>query len=511
MKASKKSKQKGYSKMAGNFQKTTSNFFVTFLIGLIVVSFMFTGVQSMNTSPNAVAKVGSYPISAREYQMEYNRQLNFFKNYMMQGKDLSSQDIERFGIKNASLKNLVQRKLQLIFADKADVVAAPAQVKKQIKEFEFFQTNGQFDINKYKELLRANGLTPQDFEEDITNQVYAENSESFFSMFPISEGYLDDIAKFKAQRYNGTIVEIPQSAVKKRIKVSSQEIEEFLKKEVNKARTESIFKQRKASLDVPEQVKASHILIRVTDTQTEEQAEKKIQEIAKKVNAKNFKTMANRYTEEESGKGKGGSLGLFSKGRMVPEFEQVAFSLDKGQVSEPVKTAFGYHLIYVEDKVSAKEATFDKYKKEITTELIQDSKEEELKELMSNIKTEVLDALRSNDSKKLETLKSKYAIKVEENVEFNRYEGNTGRTQVASSETKVIFDELKKVDAKIFDFDLATKTQIIALERNSNKDIPPFDRKKEMNGLQMALSNKLKKDVLKEIGDNTPVKQFVQL
>ena len=124
----------------------------------------------MNTSPNAVAKVGSYPISAREYQMEYNRQLNFFKNYMMQGKDLSSQDIERFGIKNASLKNLVQRKLQLIFADKADVVAAPAQVKKQIKEFEFFQTNGQFDINKYKELLRANGLTPQDFEEDINNR-----------------------------------------------------------------------------------------------------------------------------------------------------------------------------------------------------------------------------------------------------------------------------------------------------------------------------------------------------
>ena len=82
--------------MAGNFQKTTSNFFVTFLIGLIVVSFMFTGVQSMNSSPNAVAKVGSYDISAREYQMEYNRQLNFFKSYMMQGKDLTSQDIERF-------------------------------------------------------------------------------------------------------------------------------------------------------------------------------------------------------------------------------------------------------------------------------------------------------------------------------------------------------------------------------------------------------------------------------
>ncbi len=497
--------------MAGNFQKTTSNFFVTFLIGLIVVSFMFTGVQSMNTSPNAVAKVGSHAITAREYQMEYNRQLNFFKSYMMQGKELSSQDIERFGIKEASLKNLVQRKLQLVFAEKSDVLAAPTQVKKQIKDFEFFQTNGQFDINKYKELLRANGLTPQDFEEDITNQVFAENSENFFSMFPISDAYLNDIQKFKAMRYNGIIVEIPQAAVKSKIKISSNELKEYLANEANKARTENIFKQRKASLDVPEQIKASHILVRITAEQNEEVAKKKIEDIAKQVNAKNFKSMANKYTEEESGKGNGGSLGLFGKGRMVPEFENAAFALKEGEVSAPVKTAFGYHIILVEDKLAAKEAQFEKYQDEIATELLQDTKETELKELMAELKTKALDALRSRDMKTLKTLKSDYGVKYEENVTFNRYEGNTGRTQVASSETKVIFDELKSVDAKIFDFDLATKVQIIALEKSSNKDIPAFDKKKELSGLQMALSNKLKKDVLKEIGDNTPVKQFVQL
>ena len=497
--------------MAGNFQKTTSNFFVTFLIGLIVVSFMFTGVQSMNSSPNAVAKVGSYDISAREYQMEYNRQLNFFKSYMMQGKDLTSQDIERFGIKSASLNNLVQRKLQLIFAEKADVIAAPAQVKKQIKNFEFFQSNGQFDINKYKELLRANGLTPQDFEEDITNQVYSENSENFFSMFPISEGYLDDIAKFKAQRYNGVIVEIPQVAVRKKIKVTKAEIKEYLANEANKARTESIFTSKKPSLDVPEQIKASHILVRITPEQNEQAAKKKIEDIAKKVNAKNFKSMANKLTEDESGKGKGGELGTFGKGRMVPEFEAVAFAQKEGSVSAPVKTSFGYHIIYVEDKLAAKEAKIADHENEIARELIQDSKSEELKELTSEIKSKVLDAIRASNFKALNSLKSKYGIKVEEKVEFNRYEGNTGKTQVAASETKVIFEDLKKEDAKIFDFDLPTKVQIIALQKTMTKDLPPFDRKKEMSGLQMALSNKLKKDVLKEIGDNTPVKQFAQL
>lgn len=497
--------------MAGKFQKATSNFFITFLIGLIVVSFMFTGMQSMNGSPNAVAKVGSYPISSREYQMEYNRQLNFFKNYMMQGKDLSSQDIKRFGIKNTTLQNLVQRKLQLIFADKADVVASSEQIKKQIKEFQFFQTNGQFDITKYKGLLRANGLTPQDFEDDITNQVHMENSESFFNMFPISESYLDDIARFKSIRYHGIIVEIPQNTIKKYVKVSTPEINKFLTNEANKARTESLFKQRKPTLDVPEQIKASHILVRVNATQSAEIAKKKIEKIAKKVTAKNFKAMANKFTEEESGKGKGGSLGIFGKGRMVPEFEKVAFTLKKGQVSKPVKTSFGYHLILVENKFAAKEAELKKYQKKIAKELIQDTKKVELDTLMAKIKSDVLKALKAHNMSALKILKSQYAIKIEENVELNPYDGNKGRTQLASSETKTIFDEMKKTDAKVFDFKLPTKIQIVAIEKNMNKDLPLFDRKKEMNGLQTALSSKLKKSVLKIIGDNTPVKQLVQL
>lgn len=496
--------------MSSNFQKTTSNFFVTFLIGLIVVSFMFTGYESMKGAPNAVAKVGSFPITAREYQMEYNRQLNFFKNAIMGGKDLSSQDIERFGIKDTALKNLVQAKLQLVFADRAELEAAPSQVKETIKRFDFFQTNGQFDINKYKQLLRANGISPQDFENDITNQVYADNAQSLFSKFPVSDRYMEEIGRFKAMRYDAYVAEIKESNLRKFINVSKSEVAEYLKNEANKARTENIFKERKNKLDVPEKVKASHILIRTPGGESEE-AKKKIEKIAKEVTPKNFKKLANKYTEDPTGKGKGGSLGIFGRGRMVPEFERVAFTLRPGSVSEPVKTNFGYHLILVEKKIAAKEAKYEDYEAEIATEMIRESKEEELKKLMDEVTTKVSAAIKSRNTKELKALKKKYGFSLDENTQFNRFEGSLGQIMIASEQNKEIFNGLKDKEANFYNFNLPGKNLIVAIEKSYNKDLPQFDLEKEKNGLQMVLSNKIKQTVLKEIGDEVAVKQFVNL
>lgn len=496
--------------MSSNFQKTTSNFFVTFLIGLIVVSFMFTGYESMKGAPNAVAKVGSFPITAREYQMEYNRQLNFFKNAIMGGKDLSSQDIERFGIKDTALRNLVQSKIQLVFANRAELEAAPAQVKDTIKRFDFFQTNGQFDINKYKQLLAANGLSPQDFENDIENQVYADNAQSLFSKYPVSDRYMEEIGRFKAMRYDAYVAEIKETDLRKFIPVSKSEIAEYLKNEANKARTENLFKERKAKLDVPEKVKASHILIRTPGGEKEE-AEKKINEIAKKVTPKNFKKMANKYTEDPTGKGKGGSLGIFGRGRMVPEFERVAFTLRPGSVSGPVKTNFGYHLIYVEKKIPAKEAKYADYENEIATELIRQSKEEELKKLMGEVSEKVANAIKTRNVKQLKSLKKQYGFALDENTQFNRFEGSLGNIMIPADQNKEIFNGLKGKDANFFNFNLPGKSLIVAIEKSYNKDLPQFDLQKEKNGLQMVLSNKIKQAVLKEIGDEVAVKQFVNL
>lgn len=311
-------------------------------------------------------------------------------------------------------------------------------------------------------------------------------------------------------RFNANVAEVKEEALRKFIDVSQQEINEYLKNEANKARTENLFKERKATLDVPEKLKASHILI-TTPGGESEKAEKKIKEIAKEVTPSNFKKMANKYTEDPTGKGKGGSLGIFGRGRMVPEFERVAFQLRPGSVSEPVKTNFGYHLIYVEKKIEAKEAKYTDFEKEIAIELIRQSKEKELKELMKEVSEKLAAAIKARNMKEVANLKKKYGFDLDENVQFNRFEGSLGQINIAAEQTKDIFSGLKDKEANFYNFALAGKTLIVAIEKSFDKDLPVFDREKEKNGLQMVLSNKIKQAVLKEIGDEVAVKQFVNL
>lgn len=117
------------------------------------------------------------------------------------------------------------------------------------------------------------------------------------------------------------------------------------------------FDQNKASLDVPEQVKANHIL--VAD-------EAKAKEVKAKLSAGgDFAALAKEYSTDESNKGQGGDLGFFSRGDMVPEFENAAFSLKVGDISEPVKTEYGYHIIKVAEKKEAKSAIYEDSKAQI--------------------------------------------------------------------------------------------------------------------------------------------------
>lgn len=104
----------------------------------------------------------------------------------------------------------------------------------------------------------------------------------------------------------------------------------------------------------PEVAKAAHILIRYAGstrapadvTRSKADAEKLAQEIARKAKAgADFTALADEYTEDPSGKGRGGSLGAFPKGRMVPEFDKATFELQPGQVSDVVETGFGFHII----------------------------------------------------------------------------------------------------------------------------------------------------------------------
>ncbi len=146
---------------------------------------------------------------------------------------------------------------------------------------------------------------------------------------------------------------------------------------------------------VPEQVQASHILI-VPDTSDpnadpnamKAQAKEKTQGLLKQLKSKkgaNFEELAKANSACPSSE-KGGDLGLFGKGRMVPEFEKTAFGLKVGQTSDVVETQFGYHIIKVTERKEANTITFDQAKEGITEQLKQQKQGELLVEYIESLK-----------------------------------------------------------------------------------------------------------------------------
>ncbi len=143
-----------------------------------------------------------------------------------------------------------------------------------------------------------------------------------------------------------------------------------------------------------EEVHARHILIRVAagDEKASKQAEDKIKAIiARLKKGEDFAKVASETTEDPSGKANGGDLGYFTKEQMVPEFAEVAFKLDKGQISDPVKTQFGWHVIKVEDKRTKPTPTFDEVKPQIENYVTRKAQADLVTKLRAEGKVERLD------------------------------------------------------------------------------------------------------------------------
>jgi len=163
-----------------------------------------------------------------------------------------------------------------------------------------------------------------------------------------------------------------------------QYFEKHLKSAVSEADAKKIYNDRVAQLKPEDEVAARHILV---------ETEEKAKEVREKITAGgDFAALAKEYSADTGSKDKGGLLGYFGRGQMVPEFEKAAFTMTKGQVSEPVKTNFGWHIIKLEDRRRRPPPSFEAVKETIMNSLAVLKAQEEVATLRKKAEVEYIDA-----------------------------------------------------------------------------------------------------------------------
>jgi peptidyl-prolyl cis-trans isomerase C len=287
------------------------------VLTLIMVPALAWSAEEKATG-DKVAVVNGVTISKDTYE----RELDFFVRRAAQGGQ-QIPDVQMAQMKNEVLESLIDRELLFQESKKKGIKVKTEAVSDQLQKIQQRYPNKE----EFKKLLSNMGLTESDVQAQIERGM--------------------------------AIQELIDKEVTEKITVSDEETKAFYDK------NPQLFQQ-------PEQIKASHILIKVqADAPADQKAEarKKIEDVQQKVKkGEDFATLAKTYSEGPSGP-RGGDLGYFRRGQMVKPFETAAFSLKPDETSEIVETQFGYHLIKVNDKKPAKKMTYAEVKDRLNEHL----------------------------------------------------------------------------------------------------------------------------------------------
>jgi peptidyl-prolyl cis-trans isomerase D len=321
-------------------------------------------------------------------------------------------DAQRQFVRQQALENLIFQEVSFQTAKKEGILATDAELQDMIvRELPYFQQNGRFQRDLYYQILEANHLTPAQFEEKLRKEKTNIRAQRLFEA--AAQPLKIEVEKLKTLQENKLNIAFARLDKDKVIsQMKSASVEAQLAKPEFAKKVQDYYAANRPEFDIQPEVKAQHILIKTGPQMTEAQAKTKIEEIQKRAKSEDFGKLAAQLSEDEGSKAKNGDLGFFHKGQMVPEFEKAAFSQKVGEVGEPVKTNFGYHLIKVTDKREGGLRPFEQVRMEIAQKLIaSEAYEAEIKTLD--------EALAKNDTAAVDAQLKRMGVKWEETGFFD--------------------------------------------------------------------------------------------
>ena len=344
------------------------------VIGLIIIPFALFGIDSLvgGSATVNVAEVNGKEVTMQELQQVIDMQKRRLMSMLGENLDPSLLDDER--LREPALNQLVQQKLLLQAAERESIGVSAQAIDQEIVNMPQFQEDGKFSAQLYQNVLRSNGMTMSYFKEMLNNELLLKqlNSGVAASDF-VTEKELTEIAKVVGQKRSFRYFVLPFKKVADDIEVADDDIaahydeniQEFQTEERAKLEYISVKQQdyaenvqisddeikqaydlEMADFKADEERRAAHILIEVNDDRDKEQARQLAEGLAKRISdGEEFAALAKEFSDDVGSAANGGDLG-FTAGGIFPEtFEDALFELTLNQVSEPVLTDSGYHLV----------------------------------------------------------------------------------------------------------------------------------------------------------------------
>src|SRR6201987_5207975 len=380
------------------------------ICGAMVITFIPGGLTSELTGTpgkGVVAKGDGGDISAGKVRQT--------------ARQMAQQDAQRYGEMAAklmpfliqqettrALDQMINRQALLSEAQRMGLRVTPEEVKDELQHGRyaatFFPGGNLIGKAEYEDMLQRANLTPTKFEQAVGNDILLTKLQALISgSASVSEGEIHDQFIKQNSKVKFDYAVLKQDDLRKGLHPADEELKAFYeshkasyansipeKRKVKYAVVETgkaaadvqvppddlraYYDQHRDQYRLPEQVKVSHILIKTplpgpdgkVDEKGVAEAQRRAEDLLKQLKGgAKLEDLARKYSEDPGSAKEGGSLGWIGRGQTVPEFEKTTFSLPKGQISDLVKSSYGFHIIRVDDKQDAHSKSLDEVKSDI--------------------------------------------------------------------------------------------------------------------------------------------------
>jgi peptidyl-prolyl cis-trans isomerase D len=422
-------------------------------LALVVLAFIIFYIPSFLDDPTAVG-VGAAPgeviadvegrtVTAGQFQRRYTAQIQAYRTAY--GGQISDQLLRQLGIEQQILQQMIDEEAALIEAQRLGIEVSDDELAQQIFAMPGLQENGRFiGEARYEQLLRSQipPMTKAMFEENLRRSLMIDKLRAALTdWMAVSDAEVEREFRLRNERVRLQVVALTAEAFRDQVTVTDADVASYFESrkdqyrvgEQRKARillldraeaqkrvliplteAQRFYNNNIAQYQTPEQIRASHILLNLAgkdEAAIRTQAETLLQQAK---SGADFAELAKKFSEDPGTRDKGGDLDYFGRGRMVPEFETAAFALEPGQVSDLVRTQYGFHIIKLADKKAAVTRSFEEVRPQIEDQLKQQRADEQLAARAAEL------AGRIDEAADLDTVARDSGLTVSESEFFGR-------------------------------------------------------------------------------------------